>query len=173
MEDPMTVTTTMHSRDLATAVGTADGLFDALACIHTEGWDRESGRALLDYALTKVVRAVVRAVGFTGTDAEYAESTGWAAAWEALRSPKLWSAESPWGVVNAAVRSAVLGERMAETYGTNTQSASRVHRCRRAQSGTGARVRGDWSSVADPSALARPLSLSAMLDAGYDRADQA
>jgi hypothetical protein len=34
-------------------------------------------------------------------------------------------------------------------------------------------VRGDWSSVADPSALARPLSLSAMIDAGYDRADQA
>src|ERR1700709_2702761 len=97
MEDPMTVTTTMHSRDLATAVGTADGLFDALACIHTEGWDRESGRALLDYALTKVVRPVVRTVGFTGTDAEYAESTGCGAACRARLSPVDWSGEPPGG----------------------------------------------------------------------------
>lgn len=168
----MTITETMNSRDLGTTVGSADGLFDALARIETEGWDRDSGRAVLDYALTKVVRPVVRTVGFTGTDAEYAESTGWAAAWEALRSPKLWSTESPWGVVNAAVRSAVLGERMAETYGTSTSSAWRVHRFQRAQSGAGTRVRGDWSSVADPSALARPLSLSAMIDAGFDPAEQ-
>lgn len=165
----MTTTTNTLGRRSNESVGTAAQLLAALDQIDVEGWDREAGRTVLDYALRKVVRPVVRTVGFTGADAEYAESTGWAAAWEALRSPALRSAESPWGVVNAAVRAAVLAERMAEIYGTSVRSAWRVHRLRRTLDTAVPGVRGDRTAVAEPAVLLRPLSLSALMDAGYDR----
>ncbi|MGQ0631586.1 MAG: hypothetical protein ACT4P1_11120 [Sporichthyaceae bacterium] len=168
----MNTTRMTLDREAHEYVGTTPLLLAALIRIDSEGWDREAGCAVLDYALRKVVRPVVRTVGFTGAEAEQAESTGWAAAWEALRTPKLRSAESPWGVVNAAVRSAMLNERMAEAYGTSARSAWRIHRFRKTLDPTESKVRGDWSAVADPAALARPLSLSAMLDAGYDHAGE-
>lgn len=166
------MTTITNRRDGRTReqVGTPQQLRDALGRIDAEGWDGGAGRLVLEYALDKVVRPVVRVVGFTGTDAEYAESTGWAAAWEALRSRSLRSAESPWGVVHAAVRAAVLGERMAEVYGTSARSAWRIHRFRQARGTADPRAHGDWTGVADAAALARPLSLSALMEDGYDPA---
>jgi hypothetical protein len=167
----MTTTTTMSRRDLAAAVGSADALFGALARIETEGWDGPTGREVLDYARTVVVARAVRSAGFTGgPEAEYAEATGWAAAWEAMTSRCIRTADSPWGVVAAAVRSAVLNERIAETYGTDARSAWRVHRFKEAQRAEVRSRRNGWSAVADPAALARPLSLTALIDAGYEPA---
>jgi hypothetical protein len=45
-----------------------------------------------------------------------------------------------------------------------------VHRFKQAQQDGARKARGEWSSVADPAALARPLSLTALLDAGYEPA---
>lgn len=73
--------------------------------------------------------------------------------------------------MNAAVRSAVLGERMAEVYGTSARSAWRIHRFRQARGTAEPRPRRDWSDVADPAALARPLSLSVLMEAGFDPVD--
>lgn len=167
----MTITTTTSRHDLATAVGTADALFAALARIEEEGWDGPTGRAVLDYTRRVVVSRAVRSAGFTGgPEAEYAEATGWAAAWEAMTSRCIRTADSPWGVVTAAVRSAVLNERIEETYGTDARSAWRVHRFKEAQRAEVRNRRNGWTAVADPAALARPLSLSALIDAGYEPA---
>jgi hypothetical protein len=164
-----TTTTTLERDQPRGAVATAELLLAALERIEVEGWDRETGRAVLDYAMKHVVRPAVRAVGCTGSDAEYAEATGWSAAWEALSAGSLRSAASPWGVVTAAVRYAVLNERMAETYGTDSRSAWRVHRFTKTSGTSGRQVAGDWLKVADPAALTRPVSLTAMCDAGYDQ----
>lgn len=164
----MSITTTPTRNDLTAAVGTTDGLFDALAEIQIEGWEGPTGRAVLDYAKTAVVARAVRSAGFTGADAEYAEATGWAAAWEAMTSRSIRTADSPWGVVAAAVRSAVLNERMEETYGTDARSAWRVHRFQQEQRAEARTSRGGWTSVADPGALVRPVSLSVLLAAGYE-----
>jgi len=164
-----TTTTTVDRNQLRSAVGTGALLLAALERIDVEGWNRETGRTVLDYAMKHVVRPAVRAVGCTGSDAEYAEATGWSAAWEALSARSLRSAASPWGVVSSAVRCAVLNERMAETYGTDARSAWRVHRFTRNLKAPERRVAGDWSKVADPAALTRPVSLTVMLDAGYDQ----
>lgn len=164
-----TTTTTLDRNQLRDAVGTGERLIAALTRIDAEGWDRETGRTVLDYAMQLVVRPAVRSVGATGSEAEYAEATGWAAAWEALSARSLRSAVSPWGVVTAAVRCAVLNERMAEKYGTDARSAWRVHRFVKTGGASARRVAGDWSTVADPAALTRPVSLTVMLDAGYDQ----
>lgn len=164
-----TTTTTLDHAQLRAAVGTGPRLLAALERIDVEGWDQETGRTVLDYAMRQVVRPAVRAVGCTGSDAEYAEATGWSAAWEALSVLSLRSTASPWGVVTAAVRCAVLNERMAETYGTDPRSAWRMHRFTKARGAPGRQVAGDWAKVADPAALTRPVSLTAMLDAGFDQ----
>ena len=166
----MTLTTSLDRRELATAVGNAEALLDALGVIQAEGWEGPTGRAVLDYARTVVVGRAVRSAGFTGPEAEYAEATGWAAAWEAMTSRRIRSADSPWGFVAAAVRSAVLNERMEETYGTDARSAWRVHRFKEAQRAEVRNRRNGWTSVADPAALARPLSLTALIDVGYEPA---
>ncbi|MGQ0842980.1 MAG: hypothetical protein ACT4QF_02480 [Sporichthyaceae bacterium] len=165
----MTTTTTQNHRNVNAAIGTTDGLFDALVDIQDEGWDGPTGRAVLEYARTAIVARAVRSAGFTGADAEYAEATGWAAAWKAMTSRPIRSAESPWGVVTAAVRSAVLNEKIAATYGTDARSAWRVHRFKQAHLAEGRTARGDWTSVADPAALARPVSYSALVDAGFEQ----
>jgi hypothetical protein len=170
----MNTTSTMDRAEMREAVGTTDLLRAALARIEAEGWDRETGRTVLEYAMEYVVRPAVRAVGLTGADAEYAEATGWSAAWETLSAHSLHRAESPWGVVTSSVRYAVLNERMAETYGTDARTAWRVHRYNKVKAGAPRRAgRGDWSTVADPAALTRPVSLTAMVDAGYEPADSA
>lgn len=76
----MTTITNRREGRTREQVGTAQQLRDALGRVDAEGWDREAGRVVLEYAMRKVVRPVVRTVGFTGAEAEYAESTGWAAA---------------------------------------------------------------------------------------------
>jgi hypothetical protein len=153
---------------LVAQVGTTERIHAALQQVAVEGWDGAIGRAVLEYARLAIVAPAVRSVGFTGGDAEFAEATGWAAAWESLSSRSIRSSESPWGVVSRAVRAAVLNERMAEIYGTDARSAWRVHRFRQAHLGEGRTARGDWLSVADPTALSRPLSLTALVDSGYE-----
>lgn len=165
----MNVTESPIRRDLDTEISSADGLREALARIAREGWDGPFGRAVLDYARTVVVARAVRAAGFIGADAEFAEATGWAAAWEAMTSRCIRNAESPWGVVAAAVRAAVLNERMAQTYGTDARAAWRIHRFKQAQRVGAPQTRGrTWSVIADQAALARPLSLTALLEVGYE-----
>ncbi len=155
---------------LRNEVGTAAQLHAALREVTQEGWDGPVGSAVLDYARQALVLPAVRRAGFTGADAEFAEATGWAAAWESLNSRSIRSAASPWGVVNSAVRTAVVNERMAEMYGTDPWSAWRVHRFKQARRDRARQVGSEWKTVADPAAMNRPLSLSALLDAGYEPA---
>ncbi|MBA3745289.1 MAG: hypothetical protein H0X00_20595 [Sporichthya sp.] len=57
---------------------------------------------------------------------------------------------------------------MAERYRTATRTAWRVEQFR--AGGGGARRRaGEWRAVADDAALARPLSLTVLVEQGYDR----
>lgn len=165
------ITPAHDSRCLRELVDTSQRLLDALARIEVEGWDGGTGRAVLEYAREKVVRPAVHSVGFSGANAEFAEATGWGAAWEALRAPALRGASSPWGVVSAAVRHAVLGERMAEKYGTGARSAWRIHSFRLAEPGATRDIPGEWNAVADRRALAQPVSLTALLEEGFDWAE--
>lgn len=166
-----TITPAYDSRRLRELVGTSQGLVEAMARIEVEGWEGYTGHAVLEYAKEKVVRPAVHAVGFSGANADFAEATGWEAAWEALRVPSLRGASAPWGVVSAAVRRAVLGERMAEKYGTAARSAWRIHRFRHAEPGETREVRGEWNAVADRRALAQPVSLTALFEEGFDRVE--
>jgi hypothetical protein len=161
----MSTTTTDQLAASLDELKTADQLFAALARIDVEGWDGPTGQVVLEYARTKVVGPAVRAAGCTGAEVEYAEATGWAAAWDALRRRNLRNANSPWGVVNQAVRAAVINERMAEIYGTDARSAWRIQRFTTAGA---RRARGDWKSVADPAALRRPVSLDTLLERGIE-----
>ncbi|HEX3827272.1 MAG TPA: hypothetical protein VHV82_08375 [Sporichthyaceae bacterium] len=149
-------------------VGSGPLLLAALQRIDVEGWDGETGRLVLHYAMCNVVRPTVKGVGFTGAVAAFAEATGWAAAWEALSARRLRSAPSPWGVVTSAVRFAVLNERIAEAYGTDARSAWRVHRHNRCTTSGARRTRRVWTNVADASAMAQPVSLTPLLEAGYE-----
>lgn len=155
---------TTHAAD----VRSREGLMRALDRIEIEGWDGPTGGAVLRYAMRTVVGPAVRRLGVFDSAAESAEACGWAAAWEALRTPSLRDAASPWGIVTAAVRRAVLGEHLAESYGTGVRAAWQIRRIRtRAAQGHGV-SRRDWHRVADSAALSRPLSLTALHDVGWE-----
>lgn len=144
-------------------------LFAALDRIEMEGWNGPTGRALLVHVRRDVVKPAVRGAGLVGASAEYAEATGWSIAWETLAGPAIRAAASPWGLVTTAVRRAVLSDRMAERYRTAAWRAWRIERFLAA--GSGPRQVGEWREVADPHALAKPLSLTALVDQhGFDRA---
>lgn len=146
-----------------------EGLIEALHRIDREGWDGPAGGAVLRYAMRAVVVPVVRRFGATGTAAESAEAAGWAAAWEALRAPSIRDVESPWGIVTTAVRKAVFGEHLAERYGTGVRDAWQIRRFRARGGADGMpRQRGVWNTVADATALSRPVSLSALNEAGWE-----
>lgn len=165
------MSTTAMSLDRQSLLDAAESkprLLAALDRIAVEGWNSSTGDVVLAYARREVVRPAVRSAGLTGSAAEAAEASGWSAAWEALAGSSVRSAASPWGFVTTAVRRAVLGERMAERYRTATRTAWRVEQFR-AEGGSGQRRPGDWRAVADRAALARPLSLTALVDEGYDR----
>jgi hypothetical protein len=152
-------------------VASRDGLLFALALVDVGGWDSQAGRSVLEYARLHVVRQVVRCVGFRGADRRFAEATGWDVAWETLAGPLVRRSNSPWGVVWSAVRRAVLGERLANVYATGARSAWRVHRRRDDPRWSDRRrEHGDWAGVADPAALAEPISLSRLVECGYDPA---
>lgn len=149
-------------------VRSRDGLIRALDLVDREGWDGPTGGAVLRYAMRAVVVPAVRRLGVTGTAAESVEATGWAAAWEALRAPSLREVESPWGIVASAVRKAVFGEHLAERYGTGVRDAWQIRRFRVRDAADVAPRRGEWHTVADASALSRPVSLSALKDVGWE-----
>ncbi len=148
--------------------GTAN-LFAALNRVEVEGWNGPTGRALLVYVRRQVVKPAVRSAGLGGASAAHAEATGWSVAWETLASPRIRAAVSPWALVTAAVRRAVLSDRMAERYRTAPWRAWRVERFLAA--GSGPAKAGEWREVADPHALAKPLSLTALIEQDdFDRA---
>lgn len=111
---------------------------------------------------------MVRSVGVADSVVEFAESTGWAAAWETLRSADVREAASPWGFVRSAVRIAVAGEQLAEAYGTTVKTAWQIRRSYLARTVGRLSPRYGWSRVADPAALSHPVSLTALADAGYE-----
>lgn len=162
---------TAMTRDSQVRSGDFDGtasLLAALDRIDTEGWEGPTGGALLTYVRREVVKPAVRGAGLAGPSAEFAEATGWSVAWETLASSAIRSANSPWGLLTAAVRRAVLSDRMAERYRTAAWRAWRVERFLAA--GNSPARAGEWRQVADPHALAKPLSLTALVDQdGFDR----
>ncbi len=83
---------------------------DALDAIDRQGWDGAAGTELLDHVRAAVVMPVVRRSGLRGAAAQQAASSGWSAAWDALRRPSARSAQNPGGMVWAAVRRAVWAE---------------------------------------------------------------
>lgn len=133
------------------SLGEARTLRHHLGLAALEGWDADAGRAVLDYARTRVVRPQVVRTGLRGPAADQAESTGWATAWEVLRNPATARAVSPWGVVTTAVRRAVLGELVATSYGTGVRNAWRLH-----------------AQFASSSGRGRPLSLSELTERGWE-----
>lgn len=164
----MSATATPCSSDDLDAVEAPARLFAALDTIQTEGWDSSTGDVLLTYALRNVVRPAVRAAGLGGAAAESAEATGWSTAWEALSNPAIRATRSPWGFVTAAVRRAVISDRIGDRYRTAAHTAWRIERYREARTEGRRRPAGEWSAVADPDALARPWSLTALLEDGWD-----
>jgi hypothetical protein len=165
----MTMSTT--GRPAYFDVEAPDALFRALDRIEVEGWDGPTGETVLRYAMEEVVVPAVRRVGMPESAWDFAEATGWAIAWETLRSPEIRSAASPWGLVAHVVRREVIGERIAEAYGTGVRAAWQIHRFRTPRPPGAKRVRGDWTTVADIGALAgRPVSLDLLLDAGIEPA---
>jgi hypothetical protein len=159
---------TLDRQSLLAAAESAPQLFAALDRIAVEGWNSSTGDVVLAYARREVVRPAVRSAGLVGSAAEAAEASGWTAAWEALAGRGIRSATSPWGFVATAVRRAVIGERMAERYRTAARTAWRVEQFR-ARGGGDRRRAGEWRAVADGAALTRPLSLTALVERGYDR----
>jgi hypothetical protein len=81
-----------------------------LAIVDRQGWDSPAGRALLEAVRSAVVQPIVRRSGLRGCAADQAESSGWAAAWDALRRPSALTAANPGGMVWVAVRRAVWAE---------------------------------------------------------------
>jgi hypothetical protein len=151
--------------------GDFDGTHNLLAAlerIEMEGWNGPTGGALLGYVRREVVKPVVRGAGLSGPSAEFAEATGWSVAWETLAGPAIRSANSPWGLLAVAVRRAVLSDRVAERYRTAAWRAWRIERFLAA--GNSPARAGEWREVADPHALAKPLSLTVLVDQdGFDR----
>jgi hypothetical protein len=160
---------TLERQALLDEVESTPRLLAALDRVEVEGWNGPTGDLLLAYARREIVAPAVRAAGLCGSAAESAEATGWSAAWEALANPTLRSASSPWGVVTTAVRRAVLGDRMAERYRTSVWTAWRIERFRTAGERGEQPRHGEWRTVVDPAALARPMSLTALVEDGYDR----
>lgn len=81
-----------------------------LGVIDQQGWDSPAGVRLLHDLRAGVVRPVVRASRLTGPAADQAESSAWAAAWEAIRRPTAREAVNPAGMVWSAVRRTVGAE---------------------------------------------------------------
>lgn len=124
------------------------------------GWDSPPGRELLELMRSQVVRPLVRRSGLRGPDADEAEATGWATAWEVLRRPSARSASNPAGMVWIAVRRAVLSD-----------AARRSGDPARWAPASG----GDMADSPDPAAPDAPMGslLSAVIvrlvEAGWDR----
>lgn len=121
--------------------------------IDEQGWDGPTGRELLMYVRENLVQVQVSLVGMSGPVGEQAEATGWAVAWEMLRSPAIRSARLPWSLLRSAVRRAVRNEWVAAAYLTNPRDAwdlKRDHHGRHLD-------------------VPAPMSLDVLVAGGYDR----
>lgn len=149
-------------------VRSREGLMAALQLTDTEGWDGPAGAAILRHAMTDVVAPTVRSTLTRNSGIGFAEATGWATAWETLTDPGIRTVASPWGVVRAAVRWAVAGEELADRYGTDPATAWQIRRSLLARTEGKRSDRYGWARVADASALALPLSLTTLVESGYE-----
>lgn len=131
---------------------TRHGLLAALMVIDEQGWDGPTGRSLLGYVHDELVRPLARSHGLQHAALAQACATGCEVAWEQLADPRIRQVASPWGVVWAAVRRAMLTEIVASRYGTGPRQAWRL----RAQQRDGS-----------PTAV-RLISLDAVQAAGWD-----
>jgi hypothetical protein len=86
---------------------TVDYVREQLALVDDLGWDSGPGIELLEHLRQGVVRPLVRRSGLAGPAADQAESSGWAAAWDALRRPSARAAVNPLGMAWVAARRAV------------------------------------------------------------------
>lgn len=152
-----------------------EGLLHELAALDLEGWGGERGERLLNYVRRHIVHPQVHAAGLRGPAAAQAEATGWEVAWEALNSPRIRLADSPWGWLWVAVRRAVQGELMGSIYLTSDRNSSRVRRARSASpvSLTQLLERG-WDQEEEPSARAQLGSrlqavVAALVQVGWER----
>lgn len=98
-----------------------------LSAVDAEGWDGPVATELLHLVRVSLVRPLVVRQGLRGAAAGEAESSGWAAAWETLRSPSLRVSRSPWGVVWSAARRAVMAEVVEARYATSARKAWAAH----------------------------------------------
>lgn len=151
------------------------GLHQALDEVAANGWECPSGDAILGYTRSRVVAPLVAGLHLTGASATEAEAVGWVAGWQALARPTIREAQSPWGVVRAAARAAVLGELLAAQYGTNVRRAWRLARLHRATTEAVTNAGRDslgadaeWLEGVDPRLAAPPTSLTALMEAGWE-----
>lgn len=103
------------------------GFFGALDAVDEHGWDCPAASALLTYARTHVVEPLVNQRRLFGEPRERAVAAGWLAAWEALRSPAIRAASSPWGSVRAAAMRGIKGDFIAERYKMSPRHAWRQY----------------------------------------------
>jgi hypothetical protein len=87
-----------------------DAIRRQLVQVDAHGWDSPAGRQFLAQLRAGIVEPVVRSFRLAGPAADQAVSTGWSAAWDAVRRPSVRTAQNPAGMVWVAVRRAVWGE---------------------------------------------------------------
>lgn len=107
------------------SVSEAGGFIAALDAVHRQGWNGPAASALLEYARSRVVEPLVNQRRLFGEPRERAVTAGWLAAWEALRSPAIRAANSPWGSVRLAVTRGIKGDFIAGRYGMSARQAWR------------------------------------------------
>jgi hypothetical protein len=128
IDRPIRTVSESGARRCSPVVRNREGLLSLLLDIDRQGWDSATAEELLEYVRATVVRPNVASSSLRGLAAEQAEATAWEATWEVLAAPSLRVARSPWGVLWATARRAVLGELVAGTYCTDVRTAWRLAR---------------------------------------------
>ena len=141
----------------------AGSLRHHLDVIAIEGWESAAGGMVLAVVRRDIVRPLVRGSGLRGPAADQAESTGWAAAWDALRRPSARRAENPAGMAWVAARRAIWAEVDAAPRQPGPLGAADLELDATAASGSGA---GSVVGSLGPR-LDRILDLC--VDSGWDR----
>lgn len=132
-----------------------EGLRLELEAIDTEGWESERGRRLLSHVRASLVRPQVISARLRGPAADQAEATGWEVAWEALTNDRLRQVQSPWGWIWVAVQRAIRSEVMSARYLTTEMKGRRAYAAQ--------------ASTDTATHLAPPLSLTQMIELGWER----
>ena len=139
----------------AALLNSREGLLAELEAIDTAGWEGDRGRHLLAYVRHTIVHPQVIRARLTGPVADQAEATGWEAAWEVLTHARVREVQSPWGWIWVAVQRAIRNEVMGARYLT---TGSKGRRAFAAQSSTDTGTH-----------LAPPLSLTQLIEMGWER----